>query len=273
MTARIDNEWYDQLGDEWWAPRGRMALLSQMNPTRAAYFIDRCALRLLDASSAPAARLTGLRVLDVGCGGGYLAEALARAGAEVSAVDRSAPTIEAARRHAHAAGLSIDYRVADATALPLPDASCDAVLSSDFLEHVADRLDAVLAEQVRVLRPGGLLGFETVNRTWQSRLVLIWLGQRVLRLAPPHLHDARWFIRPAELTALLARHGVRIEEMRGLVPARSPVRFLAGYFLRRKSGGFRLGDDLAISYLGYGLKPGASRTARNDEPSTRGAQR
>jgi 2-polyprenyl-6-hydroxyphenyl methylase/3-demethylubiquinone-9 3-methyltransferase len=252
--ARVDNEWYDTLGDEWWAPQGPIALLNQMNPTRAAFFIDRCAAHLQPATAEPAAPLAGVRVLDVGCGGGHLAERLAHAGALVSGVDRSAPTIEAARRHAQASGLAIDYRAADAAALPYPDASFDAVVSSDFLEHVADRLEAVLAEQARVLRPGGLLGFETVNRTWQSRFVLIWLGQRLLRLAPPHLHDARWFIRPGELVPLLARCGVRVEELRGMVPARNPVLFLAGYFLRRQSGGFRLGDDLRISYLGYGIK-------------------
>jgi 2-polyprenyl-6-hydroxyphenyl methylase / 3-demethylubiquinone-9 3-methyltransferase len=253
VTGRIDNRWYDELGDEWWKPRGRMALLSQMNPTRAAYFIGHCAERLC---GDPTTRLDGVRVLDVGCGGGYLAESVARVGAQVSAVDLSVPTIEAARRHSQAAGLAIDYRAADAAALPFSDASFDAVVSSDFLEHVMDRLDAVLAEQVRVLRPGGLLGFETVNRTWQSRVVLIWLGQRVLRVAPPRLHDGRWFIRPPELVERLAAQGVQVQELRGLVPARSPVLFLTGYLLLRRSGGFRLGDDLSISYLGFGIKGG-----------------
>ena len=256
MASRVDNDWYDTLGEQWWAPRGPIALLSQMNPTRAAYFVDRCAAHLQHTATAGSARLTGLRMLDVGCGGGHLAESLARAGAQVSAIDRSASTIEAARRHASATGLAIDFRTADATSLPFADASFDAVISSDFLEHVTDRLDAVLAEQARVLCPGGLLGFETVNRTWRSRFVLIWLGQRVLRLAPAHAHDARWFIRPAELARVLTRHGVRVEEVRGLVPVRAPIRFLAGYLMRRESGGFRLGDDLGMAYLGYGLKRG-----------------
>jgi 2-polyprenyl-6-hydroxyphenyl methylase/3-demethylubiquinone-9 3-methyltransferase len=254
MTARVDNDWYDILGDEWWAPHGPIALLSQMNPTRATYFVGQCTARLKTHGATEKAPCAGLRVLDVGCGGGHLAESLARAGAQVSGVDRSVPTIEAARRHAKAAGLAIDYRVADATVLPYDADSFDAVVSSDFLEHVGDRLDAVVAEQARVLRFGGLLGFETINRTWQSRLVLICLGQRMLRLVPPYLHDARWFIRPAEMVPLLAQHGVRVEEMCGLVPARPPLLFLAGYLVRRQSGGFRLGDDLSISYLGYGIK-------------------
>lgn len=254
MPPRIDNRWYDELGDEWWAPGGRMALLQQLNPARAAYFRAACA-RALGRDAATGGDLRGVRLLDVGCGGGYLAEALARAGASVAGVDLSSSTIEAARRHAAAAGLSIDYRAADATALPFADGAFDVVVSSDFLEHVSDRLDTVIAEQVRVLRAGGVLAFETVNRTLRARVVLVWLGQGVLRLAPPRLHDPRLFVRPDELAACLARHGVGVVEMHGLVPARNPLRFLLGYLLRRESGGFRLGRDRSISYIGYGLKP------------------
>jgi 2-polyprenyl-6-hydroxyphenyl methylase / 3-demethylubiquinone-9 3-methyltransferase len=259
MAPRIDNRWYDALGDEWWAPGGRMALLQQLNPARAAYFRAACARALgRDAANTgngdDGGDLRGVRLLDVGCGGGYLAEALAGAGAVVTGVDLSATTIAAARRHAAARGLAIDYRVADATALPFADGAFDVVLSSDFLEHVSDRLDAVIAEQARVLRDGGVLGFETVNRTLRARVVLVWLGQGVLRLAPPRLHDPRLFVRPQELEACLARHGVRVVETHGLMPARRPVRFLLGYLLRRESGGFRLGRDRSISYIGYGVK-------------------
>lgn len=258
MAPGIDNRWYDELGDEWWAPRGRMAMLQQLNPARAAYFRAACS-RALGRDAASDGDLHGVRVLDVGCGGGYLTEALAAAGATVSGVDLSSSTIEAARRHAAAAGQTIDYRAADATALPFSDGAFDVVLSSDFLEHVSDRLDAVIAEQVRVLRAGGVLGFETVNRTLRARMVLVWLGQGVLRLVPPRLHDPRLFVRPDELEACLARHGVRVVEMRGLVPAWHPLLFVLGYLLRRESGGFRLGRDRSISYIGHGL------TASRDE--------
>ncbi|HEY7832586.1 MAG TPA: bifunctional 2-polyprenyl-6-hydroxyphenol methylase/3-demethylubiquinol 3-O-methyltransferase UbiG [Ktedonobacterales bacterium] len=250
----VDNDWYDTLGDGWHDAHGPMALLQQMNPTRAAYF-----LAAIQAASRGAAqpgsdsRGRGPRVLDVGCGGGYLAESLARAGCAVSAVDRSAGSIAAARRHAEAAGLPIAYHAADARRLPFPDASFDAVISSDFLEHVAGDLDAVVAEQARVLRAGGVLGFETVNRTWRSRLVLIWLAQDILRIVPRHLHAYALFIRPAELARCLERHGVVLVETRGMVPARSPIAFLAGYLARHESGGFRLGRSRAISYIGYGI--------------------
>jgi 2-polyprenyl-6-hydroxyphenyl methylase/3-demethylubiquinone-9 3-methyltransferase len=249
----IDNRWYDTLGDEWWNPRGRMGLLQQINPARAAYLRAVCA-RALGRGAADGGDVRGLRVLDVGCGGGYLAEVFARAGANVSGVDLSATSIAAARRHAARGGLTIDYQVAPAQALPFPDASFDAVLCTDMLEHVSDQLDAVIAEQARVLRLGGVLGFETVNRTWRARLVLIWLGERLLRVAPPHLHDARLFIRPSELAACLARHGVRVVETHGMVPARHPLRFLAGWLARGESGGFRLGADHSISYIGYGVR-------------------
>lgn len=256
MPVTIDNRWYDDLGDEWWAPHGRVALLRQMNDARAAYFRLVCARALgrTPTDVGDPSDLHGLGVLDVGCGGGHLAEALAQAGAEVTGVDRSASSVAAARRHAAASGLAITYHACDALALPFADAAFDAVLSSDFLEHVSDRLDAIIAEQARVLRPGGVLGFETVNRTWRARVVLIWLGQRVLRIVPPRTHASRLFVRPEEVATCLARHGVRVVETRGLVPARGPLGFLHGYLTRRESGGFRLGDDRAISYIGYGTK-------------------
>jgi 2-polyprenyl-6-hydroxyphenyl methylase / 3-demethylubiquinone-9 3-methyltransferase len=259
VEPRIDNRWYDTLDDEWWDPRGRMALLQQLNPARAAYFRAASA-RALGRSVQGGGDMSGLWVLDVGCGGGYLAEAFARAGAVVSGVDLSASSIAAAQRHAQAAGLAIDYRPADARSLPYPDATFDVVLSSDFLEHVSDQLDAVVAEQSRVLRPGGVLGFETVNRTWPARIVLIWLGQDLLRLAPSHLHEYRLFVRPAELMASLARHGVQVAELHGLVPVRNPVRFLAGYLIRRDGGGFRLGRNRSISYIGYGVKASSAQS-------------
>lgn len=253
MPPTIDNRWYDDLGDEWWAPRGRVTLLLQMNEARAAYFRLVCA-RALGRETLDGGDLRGVRVLDVGCGGGHLAEALARSGADVTGVDRSASSVAAAQRHAAAGGLAIAYHAADALALPFADATFDAVLSSDFLEHVSNRLDQIIAEQARVLRPGGVLGFETVNRTWRARAVLIWLGQRLLRLVPPRTHAGRLFVRPEEVAACLARHGVWVVETRGLVPARGPVGFLLGYLTRRESGGFRLGNDRSISYIGYGVK-------------------
>jgi 2-polyprenyl-6-hydroxyphenyl methylase/3-demethylubiquinone-9 3-methyltransferase len=253
IEPRIDNRWYDTLSDEWWDPQGRMALLQQLNPARATYFRRACA-QALGRSAEGGGDVRGVRVLDVGCGGGYLAEWCARAGAVVSGVDLSASTIETARRHAAAAGLDISYAVADGTALPFRDASFDAVLSSDFLEHVSAQLDAVIREQARVLRGGGMLGFETVNRTWQARAVLVWLGEGLLRQIPPHTHDPCLFIRPPELAACLERHGISPVESFGLVPVQHPARFLASYLVRRDGGGFRLGRSHAISYLGYGVK-------------------
>src|SRR5215469_276946 len=110
----IDNTLYDRLGETWWEPRGPMAGLQQLNPVRAAYFESACAAALRPHGPG----LAGLRILDVGCGGGFLAEALASAGADVSAVDRSLPSIEIARRHAASAKLAIDYQPADALVLP-----------------------------------------------------------------------------------------------------------------------------------------------------------
>jgi 2-polyprenyl-6-hydroxyphenyl methylase/3-demethylubiquinone-9 3-methyltransferase len=248
--SSIDNTFYDRLGEDWWAPRGPMAGLQQLNPVRAAYFESACAGALRPHGPG----LAGLRVLDVGCGGGFLAEALACAGADVSAVDRSLSTIEVARRHAASANLAIDYRPADALALPYAEGEFDAVVSSDFLEHVSEQLELVLAEQARVLRPGGLLGFETINRTLLARIVLIWLAQDLLRVVPRRLHDARLFIPPNTLVDTLARLGLRVDDLQGVVPAHGPLAFLWGYLTRRESGGFRLGRRMAVSYIGYALR-------------------
>src|SRR5260370_245420 len=227
-----------------------MGGLQQVNPGRAAYLESACASTLRGRGPG----LAGVRVLDVGCGGGFLAEALALAGADVSAVDRSVPTIEAARRHAAGAKLAIDYRSADALALPYAAGEFDAVVSSDFLEHVSDRLDLVLAEQARVLRPGGLLGFETINRTLLARIVLIWLAQDLFRALPRPLHDARLFIPPNTLAGTLSRLGLRVVDLHGVVPARGPLGFLWGYLTRRESGGFRLSRRVDGSYIGYALQ-------------------
>ncbi|HEV7127249.1 MAG TPA: bifunctional 2-polyprenyl-6-hydroxyphenol methylase/3-demethylubiquinol 3-O-methyltransferase UbiG [Ktedonobacterales bacterium] len=247
----VDNELYETLGDDWWAPRGPVALLQQINPARAAYFHQARARLIGDDRDLLA---QPVQVLDVGCGGGFLAEALARMGYAVSGIDRSPGSIAAARRHASASGLRIDYRVADAASLPFADATFDLVVSSDFLEHVSDRLNAVLGEQARVLRRGGVLGFDTINRTWQSRVVLIWLAQHLLRVAPPRLHAYDLFVPIPQLLLCLARHDVRVHEIQGLVPRLHPVLFLTSYLIRHQSGGFRIGNDHSIAYIGAGKK-------------------
>jgi 2-polyprenyl-6-hydroxyphenyl methylase/3-demethylubiquinone-9 3-methyltransferase len=212
-----------------------------MNPARFGYFKE-----VLGS-------VRGLRVLDVGCGGGLLAECFAREGALVSGIDLSQSSLVAARRHGEAVEISAGYVCASGDLLPFLDSSFDAVMSADFLEHVTD-LDAVICECSRVLKSSGIFLYDTINRTLRSRVVVVWLFERVMRLIPQRTHDPRMFIKPEELHRAMARYGIANCETRGLVPERGPVAALAGLAKNRRAGPYTVTDDTAISYIGYGVK-------------------
>ncbi len=237
----VDNEWYHDLGDAWWDPDGVVGPLHEINPIRVEYF---CGV-LGD--------LNGMRLLELGCGGGLMAEEYARRGASVTAIDRSAASIAAATRHARDSGLSIDYAPAVGEHFPFSDGSFDAVVSADTLEHVDD-VDQVVRESARVLRPGGRFVYDTVNRTWKSRLLLVWLPQNVFHIAPPDTHEYARFIKPAELEEIMARHGLRNCETRGLALKQNPIAAGISFARTRKLGGFVIGDDTGMSYVGYAEK-------------------
>jgi 2-polyprenyl-6-hydroxyphenyl methylase/3-demethylubiquinone-9 3-methyltransferase len=194
-----------------------------------------------------------LRLLDIGCGGGLLAECFAREGAIVRGVDLSLSSLVAAGRHGDAGGVSIDYVNASGDSLPFRDSSFDAVVSADFLEHVPS-LETVIAECARVLKPSGLFLYDTINRTLRSRVVAVWLFERVLRLIPRHTHDPSMFIKPGELHRLMARYGITNRETRGLSPERGPLAALASLTKNRSVGSYRITGDTTISYVGYGVK-------------------
>jgi 2-polyprenyl-6-hydroxyphenyl methylase/3-demethylubiquinone-9 3-methyltransferase len=186
-----------------------------------------------------------------------MAEQYAHRGAHVTGIDISLPSLRAAARHAKAAGLQIDYLTSAAERLPLPDASFDAVVTADVLEHVAD-VHRVVAAASRVLRPEGKFVYDTVNRTWKSRLLLVWLPQNVFRIAPPDTHDYRKFVRPPDLHELMARHALTNVETRGLRLRRHPVAAAISYARTRRLGSFEVADDTGMSYVGYGVKNGAA---------------
>lgn len=214
-------------------------------------------------------RAAGMRALDVGCGGGFLAEEFARLGFDVVGVDPSTASIEAARRHAAASSLKIDYRVGAGEQLPLQDCMFDVAYCCDVLEHVSD-LDRVMSETARVLKPGGLYLFDTLNRTLQSKLVAIKVIQEwpLTRIVDTPLHDWQMFIKPAELARTLHRHGLHLGEIVGLGPrAKLPTvlrsfisvskgRITYGEFSRRVDFG-RI-KSTAASYMGYATKAAAT---------------
>lgn len=197
---------YNAAADDWWSgDRPWLRTLANLVPARLRHF-DRVV-----------GSWSGLAVLDLGCGGGFMAEALAARGARVSGLDPAEQAIAAARRHAEHSGHAIDYRVGHGESLPWPDGCFDAVVCVDVLEHVAD-LERVLAEIARVLRPQGWFLFDTINRTAFARLMVVTMGERVLGLLPRGTHDPALFISPRELNAKLSGLGFQVGRMQGLGP-------------------------------------------------------
>lgn len=254
-----DNTIYNRPGDIWWDEDEPLSMLRTMlNPGRFGYFRRALTERLgLDPR--------GKATLDLGCGGGLLAEEFARLGCAVTGVDPSAPSLAIARAHAAASGLAIDYREGSGEALPFADAAFDIVYCCDVLEHVADP-DRVVAEIARVLKPGGVFLYDTINRTPLSNLLLITIAQewRPTRIVPPDLHDWRQFITPSELRAALARHGLAHRETVGLKPAAGLLAMVRD-ILRQRRGLISFGElgrriaaepskDLSVSYMGYVVK-------------------
>ena len=254
----VDNLLYDRLAASWWDERGFLHALAALNPARFSY-MRRVLTEELHLTP------TGLHVLDVGCGGGLLAEEFARLGCAVTGVDPSQESLTAARAHAASQGLAIEYQSGSGEALPFMADSFDVVYCCDVLEHVND-LRRVIAETARVLRPGGVYLYDTINRTPQSRLIVIRLLQewRWTALMPPRLHDWNMFIRPTELRRLLEQYGLLPGGLTGLKPRASPLRLVRA--LRRRKRGLLsyaeaveqvdLGEspDTSVSYIGYARK-------------------
>lgn len=213
-TARADEiAKFDALAARWWDPSGPMAPLHRMNPLRTEW-IGR---RLAAAEGRPGANLAGLSVLDIGCGAGLASEALARMGAQVTGLDAAAAALEAARAHAAAEGLSIDYREGMPENLAAEGRHFDAVVALEVIEHVADR-PAFLAALAGLVKPGGLVFLSTLNRTPRSFLLAKVGAEYILRLLPRGTHDWKMFVTPAELGAEARRAGLRVTDIAGMSP-------------------------------------------------------
>lgn len=202
---RNDLDIYDDVAAKWWSDEIRwVRTLKNMVPGRLSWFDTKTDWQ-------------GKDVLDLGCAGGFMAEALDDRGARVVGIDPAAEAIAAAKAHADAAGKAIQYDVGIGEALPYADGQFDAVVCVDVLEHVSD-LRKVVQEIARVLRPGGMFLFDTINRNPLARFVTITVAEDILRVLPKGTHDPSMFIKPAELTEELTRAGLTPGPMTGLGP-------------------------------------------------------
>ncbi len=193
-------ERFGRIAGEWWDPKGKFAPLHRLGPARMAYLRNRLAAHF--ERRLPAAKpLSGLRVLDIGCGGGLVSEPLARLGASVTGLDPASDNIAAARTHAETSGLDIDYRCATAEEIAANGTTFDAVLCLEVVEHVPDPA-AFIGLAASLVRPGGILIASTINRTMKAWLLAIVGAEYVLRWLPAGTHRWERFVTPDEM----ARH-------------------------------------------------------------------
>lgn len=259
LTPHVDNELYDRWADTWWSEDSFLYLLkSMLNPWRVPFFKRILAQLNIDPRSACA--------LDVGCGGGLLTEELAALGLAVTGVDPSKRSLAVAQAHAQQSGLPIDYRFGVGQALPFESESFHVAFCCDTLEHI-ENWDAVIGEIARVLKPNGILFYDTINRTATSKIRSIKMAQEWAwtRFEPPNVHAWEMFIQPEELHASLERHGLQNGACVGTAPRGNLLRALV-LTAQYKIGGISIaeygrrvgmveGDVMSGSYMGYALKP------------------
>lgn len=211
---------FQQHGSAFWDVQGPYRTLHQINPARL-QFVERFVV------------LSGLRVLDVGCGGGILSEALAERGASVLGIDLAESALQAAE--AHRAGQAVEYRLESSREVAARGEVFDVVTCMEMLEHVADPA-AVLRDIYALLKPGGWAFFSTINRTFKARLGAVYAAEYLLRLVPQGTHQYDWFIKPAELSRMAERAGL------------APVAFCGMDYLPLRQTA-RLSRHLDINYL------------------------
>ena len=232
---------FEAMAAEWWDENGKFKPLHMLNPCRLDYITSQIAGEF-DRDLASDAPFEGLRILDIGCGGGLLSEPMARLGADVVGADAAERNIPVAKIHAEQSGLKIDYRHTTAEALAEAGEQFDAVLNMEVVEHVASPPEYLLACQ-RLLKPGGLHICSTLNRNTKSFVMAIIGAEHIMRWLPKGTHEWSKFITPDELYELLRGAGLDPVDRKGFVF--NPV-----------SWSWRLSDrDLSVNYVTASVKP------------------
>ncbi len=230
---------FSAIAEEWWNPDGKFRPLHKLNPVRLGFIRDALAGHFGRDAMRPGP-LAGLSLLDIGCGGGLVAEPMARLGAAVTAIDAAERNVQVARLHGEHGGLSINYRHAAAEDLAAAGMQFDAVLSLEVIEHVVDR-DAFLGICAQLVRPGGALVMATLNRTPQAFLLAIVGAEYVLGWLPRGTHQWRKFVRPSELARPLRAYGVAVKRLSGV--SYSPL-----------ADAWTLTGDISVNYMAFCVK-------------------
>jgi 2-polyprenyl-6-hydroxyphenyl methylase/3-demethylubiquinone-9 3-methyltransferase len=228
------------IAEAWWDPDGEFRPLHKFNPIRLTYLRDRLAAHF-GRDITQRHPFAGLRLLDIGCGGGLIAEPMARLGFEVTAIDATEKNIHVAHAHAEDQGLAIDYRHAAAEDLVAAGEQFDAVLTLEVIEHVSDPA-SFLGSVGELVRPGGAVLLSTLNRTAKSFALAIIGAEYVLGWVPRGTHTWSKFLKPSEVTGGLRRAGLELKDLTGV--SYNPL-----------ADSWRLGRDLDVNYLVYAVRP------------------
>ncbi|MEM6761584.1 MAG: bifunctional 2-polyprenyl-6-hydroxyphenol methylase/3-demethylubiquinol 3-O-methyltransferase UbiG, partial [Pseudomonadota bacterium] len=231
---------FDRLAAEWWNPRGKFKPLHKFNPVRLS-FLRETLCRHFDRDPKAERPLEGLRILDIGCGGGLLSEPLAQMGADVVGADSAPTNVEVAKRHAAQSGVPVDYRATTAEDLAAAGETFHAVLAMEIVEHVSD-VDAFIGACCAMVRPGGLTVFATINRTLKAYALAIVGAEYVLRWLPRGTHEYDKLVKPEEIERGFTASGVT---------AQAPI----GVFYNVLKDAWLLSKDTDVNYMMVGLKP------------------
>ncbi len=244
MSGTIDSQEIDRfnaLAEAWWDPQGDFRPLHMFNPVRLAYIGDKVAAHF-GRNADDSKLLSGLNLLDVGCGGGLVCEPMARLGAKVTGIDAGEKNIRVAAAHAQSSGLAIDYRQTSVEALAEGKERFDVILNMEVIEHVADR-DLFIRACCSLLKPGGLMILATLNRTAKSFALAIVGAEYILRWLPPGTHQWDKFVKPSEIAAALRKNGFQITDITGA--AYNPL-----------TGSWRLSHDVGVNYMVLATREG-----------------